>query len=287
MNIRKNEFLIGTVMITMILLLIFGVFWLGNSDFFVKGLPINAKLENANGISKGDIIYYRGLKVGTVRDAKIKKDAVILELKIDGYDEIPSDSKFVIKNLSIIGGKIIEIIPGNSSAYLQKGDTVKAFADNELSGIVDEFKELKPQISKILKNADILTGKETYKELLLTIRDLHSTIKDTKTLINGKLAETVSNLNKLTMDNSQNISNLLNSLSKNSNELSTFLNHSSSVAVNLDSILEKINNGNGTAAALMNNDSLYRNLNNTIKSIDSLVSDLKRNPKKYINVSVF
>ena len=287
MNVKRNEFIIGLVMIAAILMLIFGIFWLGNSNFFVKGLQVNVKMDNANGIAKEDLVYYRGMKVGSVMDAKVRKDAVILNLKVEDVNQIPVDSKFVIKDLSFIGGKIIEIIPGVSQKYLQKNDTVNASAERGISGVVNQFKDLRPKLDKILNNADTLTGTSTVKELRATIKDLHSTIIDTKNIINGKLADVLSNVNLIAVDNREKISNLITSLNKNSSELTGFLNRSSETASTLDSILKGIKNGRGTLGSIVKNDSLYRNLNNTITSIDSLVTDLKKHPSKYINVSVF
>ena len=287
MNVKKNEFIIGLVMIAAILMLIFGIFWLGNSNFFVKGLQVNVKMDNANGIAKEDLVYYRGMKVGSVIDAKVGKDAVILNLKVEGVDQIPVDSKFVIKDLSFIGGKIIEIIPGVSQKYLQKNDTVYASAERGISGVVNQFKDLRPKLDKILNNADTLTGTATIKELQATIKDLHSTINDTKKIINGKLADVLSNVNLIAVENREKISKLINSLNNNSSDLSAFLSRSSSTASTLDSILKGIEKGQGSLGGIVKNDSLYRNLNNTITSIDSLVTDLKNHPSKYINVSVF
>jgi len=287
MNVKKNEFIIGLVMIAAILMLIFGIFWLGNSNFFVKGLQVNVKMDNANGIAKEDLVYYRGMKVGSVIDAKVGKDAVILNLKVEDVDQIPVDSKFVIKDLSFIGGKIIEIIPGVSQKYLQKNDTVYASAERGISGVVNQFKDLRPKLDKILNNADTLTGTATIKELQATIKDLHSTINDTKKIINGKLADVLSNVNLIAVENREKISKLINSLNNNSSDLSAFLSRSSSTASTLDSILKGIEKGQGSLGSIVKNDSLYRNLNNTITSIDSLVTDLKNHPSKYINVSVF
>ena len=287
MNVKKNEFIIGLVIIIAALSLIFGIFWLGNSNFFAKGMPINVLLDNANGISKDDPVYYRGLKVGSVKNTEVRKDAVVLKLKIEEIEEIPIDSKFVIKDLSVIGGKVIEINPGVMSKFLENDDTVKAVSAKGVTESLNEFQELKPKIDRILDNVEALSGNEIYKELLETIRELRFTIKDSQKFINGTLSKTTSDIDKITMENANGISNLISVLNQNSIELSKVLNNSSSVAITLDSLVRSINNGNGTIGELVKNDSLYHNLNNSIISIDSLVTDIKKNPNKYINVSVF
>ncbi len=287
MNVKRNEFVIGIVMITAVLSLIFGVFWLGNSNIFSEGITINALINNAGGVSKDDPVYYRGVKVGGVGGASVREDAVVLSLNIEGIKNIPADSKFIIKDLSFIGGKVIEIIPGVSSDFLKNEDTVRAFPEKGISDVVNDFKEIKPKIDGILNNVDKLTGGEIYKELYAAVRDLHSTINTTRRFIDGDLTNTLTSYNKIAMNNEAKISALISSLNKNSAELSAFLNGSSKAALSFDSLLTKINDGRGSLGAMVQSDSLYNNLNSAIKSIDSLASDIKSNPSKYINVSVF
>jgi len=287
MNIKKNEFAIGTVMIFATLLLVFGIFWLGNSNFLTDGLLINVKLEDANGIAKDDGVYYRGMKVGFVQEAKVQSDAVVLKIKIEGVDKISKDSKFLIKDISLIGGKIIEIIPGSSVEYLSQNSFVTAESDESVIEIVNGLKDLKPKIEKVLQNVDNLTGATVYEELQTTIHDLHLAINDTKKIINGSFTDAISNYNDIAMKNDEKISTLITSLNKNSRDFSQFLNQSSSTALVLDSLLNKVNGGEGTIGAMVKYDSLYKNLNNAVISIDSLVSDIKKNPSKYVNVSVF
>lgn len=288
MNTRKNEFLIGLTMSVATLIVIVGILILGKSNFFVTGLPVNLIVDNANGIGQGDDVYFKGLKVGTVSGAEISNNQVLLKLKIEGIDSIPVDSKFEVKDYSLIGGKVIEISPGSSKTYLDENATVKGVSSTSgLESLIADVKDLEPKIDKILNNLDTLTGDETQKNVEFILRELSETIISTKQVINVDLHNTLTNLNELTSENKENISELIKSLSESSDNLSEFLNKSSSAAVKLDSLLARLNEGKGSMGNLMQNDSLYNNLNQAISSIDSLVSDIKKNPDKYINVSVF
>ncbi len=288
MNTKKNEFFIGLSMSIATLIVIIGILFLGKSNFFVTGLPLYIIVENANGLGQGDDVYFKGLRVGTVSNAEIYNDDVLLKLKIEGVNKIPLDSKFVIKDYSIIGGKAVEIIPGHLTDYFHEEDTVRGTsANNGIDGMISEVNLLVPKISNILNNLDTLTGNKTQKDLESILNGLSQTIVDTKKILNIDLHNTLNNINNLTADNKNNISDLIKSLKISSNNLSKFLNKSSSAALKLDSILLKINKGQGSAGNILQNDSLYNNLNRTILSVDSLVSDIKKNPKKYINVSVF
>ena len=52
-------------------------------------------------------------------------------------------------------------------------------------------------------------------------------------------------------------------------------------------MLDKVNNGTGTAAKMLNDPAVYARLDTLLLRVDSLVMDLKKNPKKYINLRIF
>ncbi len=288
MNTKKNEFFIGLAMSVATLIVIVGILVLGKSNFFLTGLSVNVVVNNADGISQGDDVYFKGLKVGSVSDAKLLNDNIILSLKIEGVDSIPVDSKFEIKDFSILGGKAIEILPGNSKECLKEDARVYGYTSQSgIASIVSDIKKLEPKIDKILDNIDNLTGENNQTKVKNLLNNLSETINGTKKVITVDLHNTLTGLNDLTTENKENVHNLLKSLTKSSDSLSTFLGKSSSVILELDSLMSKLNSGKGSAGNFLNNESLYHNLNKTIISIDSLVSDVKKNPDKYINVSVF
>ncbi len=288
MNTKKNEFFIGLSMSIATLIVIVGIMFLGKSNFFVTGLPLYLIVENADGLAQGDDVYYKGLKVGTVSEAEIFNDNVLLKLKIEGTDKIPVDSKFEIKDYSLIGGKAIEIINGKSKQYIAENDTVYGTSnDGGIEGMITDFKNLEPKVYKVLNNLDSLTGNETQENIKNILKELSQTIYSTKQLLKNNLHQTLTNVNNLTSDKKEGIPALIKSLKNSSENLSHFLIKSSTAANKLDSLILEVNKGKGSAGKIVNNDSLYNNLNKAIRSVDSLVTDIKKNPKKYINISVF
>jgi len=59
------------------------------------------------------------------------------------------------------------------------------------------------------------------------------------------------------------------------------------ISTNLDTLLANVENGDGSAGKLLTDDELYDNMNKFFKDADELVVDIKENPDRYINVSVF
>ncbi|MFA3781616.1 MlaD family protein [Melioribacteraceae bacterium 4301-Me] len=287
MTTKQNEFIIGITISLAVIMLIATTLWLGKSNFLSKGMQLNLIVENADGIQKGDEIYFRGVKIGNVLESSIVRNGVVLNLKIDEIDKIPIDSKFEICDFSLISGKAIQIEPGISNQYFLPGDTVKGSTAYGVNQAIASIKDLTPKINKVLSNLDALTGNEVKDKVELTLNNLNCTISHLNNEVNGNLKNILAIINDITSNNKGHIDSLFLSLNNNSVELSKFLNKSSDAVEQLNSLLTSMNEGKGSLGSLLKNDTLYHNLTHSISSIDSLVTDIKRNPKKYINVSVF
>ena len=287
MKVKRNEFMIGLSLSIAAAIVIFTILWLGKSNFFMKGVDINLMVQDANGITSGNEVFYRGLKVGNITEASITRNGVLLKLKIEDVDKIPVDSRFEIGDFSLISGKAIEITPGTSTTFLASNDTVIGVSGYGMNQAIEGLQSIETQISRILSNVDTLTGHGTRRRLDLVLTDMNRTILALNAQVNGNLRQTLTNVNQITSDKKESINSLITSLSDNSKKLSAFLDNSSQTARQLDSLLANVNGGKGTAGSIVRSDSLYKSLNNTVSSIDSLVNDIKMHPNKYIHVSVF
>ncbi len=285
-KIKQSEFTIGLIMMIATLIVIFGILWLGKSNIFVKGLHVSVLVNNANGISVGDEVFYSGIKVGTITSTDIASDGIILNAKIERIKKIPVDSKFFITDYSMIGGKILEIDPGTSNKFIHSGDLVKGNVSPGLGDAIKNLTDLSPKIDKLLDNLNNLSGEETLNNLNSTFDDLNKSIRDIRRIINGDLKSTLHDISEFTSQNKDTLSHLIVSLDKNSLQLQKFLKKSTSASSKLDELLNRINKGKGSLGKLAQDDSLYNNINKAIISIDSLIIDIKRNPKKYLEIKV-
>ncbi len=285
-NIKRNEFFIGLAMLIATLIVVFGILWLGKSNMFVKGLQLRTFVKDANGLGVGDEVFYSGIKVGTVTDVEITDGGVIIYSKIDKITEIPDDSKFIISDYSMIGGKVLSIIPGNSKKYLKQGALVNGSVNPGLNGSIGKLTSIVPKINRILDNLNEITGGKNVAEINSAIKEIRNAAKGMNNLINGELKSTIDNINSIADNNKSNITELLKNLNKNSNELSKMLKKTSDASQRLSKLLKSIEEGNGTLGKLSENDSLYNNLNRAVISLDSLLNDIKQHPKKYLEIKV-
>jgi phospholipid/cholesterol/gamma-HCH transport system substrate-binding protein len=142
-----------------------------------------------------------------------------------------------------------------------------------------------------------LIDKETRKNLQGTIANLNSVSQSLSHSLqsSGSLTASFANLEEITGNlkkSNEAVTALLNNLAAVSDtlkqaDLKALVENADKTFAQTAAIFEKINAGQGTAGQLIVNDSLYRNLNSAIASLDSLMIDLKAHPKRYVHVSVF
>jgi len=286
MRAKENEFIIGLSVTFATLIVIFTILWLGKSNFFVKGLHLTMIVQNANGLSVGDEILFRGMAVGTIQDTEVGTEEISIKLKIEKAPPLPKDSRFVIKSVNLLGEMAIEIIPGKSTQFLTFGETVYGETDKGLSALLDQGKHLEVQIDSILQNINTLSGKQTISNINALLNSWNKTSQNLNMLITGNLNKAIVNFKEIGEQNKQPIHTLLDTLSGNASEIAGTIRNLQKVTTKLDAILDKIQSGDGTLGKLSNNDSLYQHLDHTIQHLDSLVIDIKKNPKRYLEVKI-
>ena len=127
-----------------------------------------------------------------------------------------------------------------------------------------------------LKNS-IAELNKTLSEFSVASKNINEMLVDNKAKINS----TMSNLDKT----SANFSKMSDSLAK-ANLGQTVKNLEKTLA-SVDKIMADINSGKGTMGKLMKDDAMYNNFTNTSKELELLLQDLRLNPTRYVNVSLF
>jgi len=290
MKKQYNEFTIGLVVTIALFIVIAGILWLNKSNFLESGLHIKMKVQDAHGIAVGDEVVYKGLSVGTLQSAHLVKDGVILELKIITAKNIPDDSRFTIRASGLLGGHIVEIQPGTSSTYLQNGTEVMGFESIGLLDIVQHGSQLNSKLNNILANIDSLSDASsahsiytTLDELNQTSRTLHFLLKENQ----NNLKDMITNLQEMSEKNKEPLHRILTNISQKSENLANTIEHTQQLAAKIDTLINKIYDGEGSLGRLILDESLYNNMNKTFIHLDSLIQAIHKNPKKFIGVKVF
>ena len=303
----SREVKIGIFGVTMILLLYLGINYIKSRNVFSSDQMFYAVYEQANDLEVSSPVTIKGFRVGTIEKISfdIATTNVIVKFTVKKDYPIPDDSKAKIASASILGGKVIEIQLGSSLTCMQNKDTIRSVYEPGLLQIAgDEYDKLKDmastlveQFSKVLNNLNSLLSEENVDNVSATLANLNSlsanidglvanertnisTVIRDLTVISAALKEAVPKLGH-TFDK---FSNLADTIGQQVPDL--IGNAQTSVAA-LNSILEKIDEGDGTLGKLLNDDELYNNLAWAAEDLSLLLQDIKASPERYINVSVF
>ncbi len=315
MKISK-EFKVGIVAIGAIFLLYWGVSFLKGSDIFSTDRMFYAVYHNTEGLAFGKSVQINGHKVGLVKEIYFHPDGsgrLIAQVNMVNPIDIPKNSVATITSSGLLGEKSITINLGNSLELAQSGDTLISNIEGGLA------EEVSAQIAPIKAKAEKLLS--SFDTVLVTLQmilsdDLHGNLSGTMGNIKRsfKNIEVISSeLSVYLKDNrdelttfTENVASISENLAKNNDTLTTILSNFSNISDSIakanitqtflalqgtlektDSIMGKINRGEGSLGALVNDDKLAKELNEASVNLNRLLLDIKYNPNRYVNFAVF
>ncbi len=301
----KREIKIGIFTVAMILVAWGGIRFLSGIDLLSTNTNYYAHYSEINGIQNASPIFVKGVKVGTVTNIALENSAdadVVLTLTIANKFDIPKDSKAKIFSNGLMGGKAIDLIFGTSNEYIHAEGVIPSSYDVDLLEVAgSELEYLKRRIDTVTT------------DLSTTLSNLNVLIEGNSSNIGGMISnmnELSSNLNKLVALNDENLTTIvggfadfsstlgensaqIDSIIKNVNTITTDLSEAelgSSLASSLSQIEElvtQINSTEGNVGKILRDEKIYDNLVLASANLDSLICDVKKNPKRYVNISVF
>ena len=311
----SNETKVGALTVIAVTLIIFGFNFLKGKTFFKSGTFVYAKYADTKGLIVSNPVFVNGFQVGTVFEIENMNDnlsELVVCIKLNQLYKIPKNSIATIQE-NPLGTNAINIISGKGTSMIMSGDTIQSAPATSLLGdIMNTLSPLGEQIKNTITALELVLGnvnktlddenRQNFKVILenlsSTTISLNKSIQSVEGMVNkqnGSISKTADNLNSFTANLSQNnqkITNILTNLDSTSKsikdaDLNKTIKDIQTALIALNTTINKLNNGNGTAAKLLNDPNMYSQLQSTIKSVNTLVDDIKVHPKRYVSISVF
>jgi phospholipid/cholesterol/gamma-HCH transport system substrate-binding protein len=254
-----------------------------------------AHYESVNGLQDAAAVVINGVKVGQVTgvEVNLEQGGVDVVLSVDSKFDIPVDSRAMIFSAGLMGGKSIEIKMGEAKVYLKGGDTIQTGVTLDMfDTLTNELGDIKGRVVVLLDNLNkTITGVDSLiddnsKNLTKTVANLNAVMTELKK------SNIIGNIDGFCATLNQNGAKL-DSIITDINSVTKALNEQHSgeklaQAINeVNTLLAKINSGSGSIGNLVSDEKLYKDLAQASKNLSLLLADLKENPKRYINVTVF
>ncbi len=300
----SKEFKIGLLAVVALLILYFGFNFLKGQDFLSPTNSYYVFYKDVNGLTSSNQVLIDGYNVGMVGDMEIFQEGgtkILVELQIKKNVKIGKDARAILMDTDILGGKAIRVFPGDLSNPANPDDTLggdvqkslaEEFADRAMP-VVQSFDSTILGINEFFKDYTTLSEKieKAIQEFTLTMANTRQMIVENRANIRNSTAH----MDSLLLELGKGAENLNSFTSKldvvadsiDPQELASTLRAMRANLESMELVTQRMANGQGTLGKLSQDDSLYLNLNQAIMDLDSLLVDLKENPKRYVKLSLF
>ena len=291
----RKEVKIGIYAIVILIAAWAGIRFLSGLDVLGRNKSYTAHYEQVNGLQDAAAVVLRGVKIGQVTGITIntQEGGVDVKLSVDSSYDIPVNSKAMMISAGLMGGKSIEIVLGDATEVLENGATIEGGVTPDMfETLSSELGDVKERVSVLLDNINnTVSGVDSLidsnsKSITLAISNLQKVMADLER------SNIVSNIDGLcaslngTMPKIDSIVTDLQTVTASLRENESGKKLAEAIA-EVNTLLAKFNSGNGTVGKLVSDEQLYARLAEASQNLSALLADLKENPKRYINVTVF
>ncbi|AZA55888.1 MCE family protein [Chryseobacterium shandongense] len=270
-----------------------------------------AKYDNVEGLAQSAPVSINGLKVGQVdkiiphtsQDGKID---FLVKITVDNNFEFSKNSTLEIFEPGLMSGKEMRINLMYGGPTAKDGDTLKgAFKLGTLGSLSSQVGPVKDQLQTVLYRVDSLMAnanqvvnaqnREEIRALLSNLNKTVAALQTTAGSVNSLVGHNDPKLQKVLDDASVTMQTGKVTLDKYGNlaesidtqKLNATIANLDATVGKLNQVVTGINSGQGSLGKLMKDEELYNNLNSASTNLNSLIEDVKANPKRYVNFSVF
>ncbi len=291
-----------------------GMNFLKGKNIFSPNHIYYAIFDQVDGLENTNPVLINGFKVGLVKEIQFE-DAntgkFLVTLLVGKKYKIPENTIAKMISTGILGGKAIKLEVTKGAKYHSPGDTLPSQIEtglidqlgHQIAPVKQKAENLMVEFEKTLKIMSEVFNEENKEQLSQSFANLNKALYsinqtaaelDTTLSPNGTLRRLFSNVESISANlknNNKDITKIVKNFSAISDTIAKIKIASTMLQVDsamhqFNAVLTKINSGKGTLGNLINNDTLYYNLENASKSLELLIKDVKENPKRYINFSV-
>lgn len=282
--------------------LYFGFTFLKGSNILSKSRTFYAVYDSVDGLTISNPVLLNGVKVGIVQEVQLlpeRKNQIVVTMDIDKNIDIGDSTVANLSSSSILGGKAITLVMGANARRYEGEDTLISHVEKSITDMLTaKAMPLMGSVDSTLLKINSFFDKDAKKSLQATMLNAQASTEAMKNILimnQRNLNEITTNLSELTysLKSTQrkfdrlagNLTTITDTL-KNS-EINEAIRNMNATVTEAQLAVKKFNQNTGTLGKLMNDDSLYNNLNSTAQNMDALMVDLKANPKRYVHFSVF
>lgn len=293
----SREVIIGACAILAVIVLVFGIDFLKGINLFKPANYYYVSYTDVNGLQVSAPVTVNGFKVGQVREIEYEYDNpghILVELSLNKELRVPRGTQAIIKT-DILGTSTIQLDMPDHDDMHEIGERIIGVTEKGMLAGVGEtlmptVDNILPKIDSLITSLNRIAGSPELLAAVQRLDGITASLEGTMKSINnsvGQLPSTMENVNAATA-NIGVVTENLKTLSADLKELpiKPMMQNFNVVSQNLKQLSTDLNNPDSSLGLLLHDRGLYDNINSTIVSLDSLINDIKENPRRYISIKL-
>jgi phospholipid/cholesterol/gamma-HCH transport system substrate-binding protein len=294
MDQTKRELQVGTTVLVSLLILVVGFLWFERVRLGADVEQYQADFSQVSGLQVGDRVQVRGIRMGTVTDFEIFDEFVRVTFQLEDGVSLREDSQIKLASKGIVGEMLIDIDPGTGNpvqtGHIFQGqaaatiESITGAAETTMQDVQELTAELRAFVVRLRDEGHIV---ETMSEAHGVVAGLGGLVDENRASVRALLEDASASARALRAVLAD--SSLVRTVQGSAGVLArtdSLLAQVGTTAARLDSVMANLATGDGTMGRLIRDESLYTNADSMLVSLHRLLDELRRNPRKYFQLSV-
>lgn len=298
MALKSTEIRVGLVVVIAALIFLSSLLWVKDYRLNHHRYELTVIFPTVGGLTAGDPVHVAGVSKGQVKEVQLRATDVQVTISLDGDVQLTDDSQISIQSVGLIGEKFVAIEPGSGPVRLSRNQPIVGQYQAGMPELMGEVGELLRQIKGLANTIHETIGnpkaRASIQESLENIRKFSKVLADLLDQQEGDLTMALRDLRsasrsfrELVEANRSRMDSTMDRFHRASVDLGQLTQQLSEVSATFKRIADKIERGEGTLGELVQDETLYRDIKKTVKSLDELILDIKEHPKRYLRLEIF
>lgn len=285
---KRNIVALGLLTMSAVVLFFWGMYFLLGNPILRGGMDVFVELADGAGLKRGDRVFLQGVDVGWVKGIDLTRDnQVRIEARLRGDLSLPADTRASVIG-DVFGAHSVQLVPGTAMVRLEPGDTVRGVAVPQLTVLAADLSE---QAMGLLGKADALLSPQAVEDVHATAAVLPASAAELRSalaefrLAAAALRRTIEGVEQARTGDAFN--NAIGEVERTAQAMNAAARSMETSLGSFASVMQKIDTGRGTLGRLVNDSSLYVQLNQTVREMGQLAADIRERPQRYISIRIF
>ncbi len=295
---RRTEIQVGLTVLFALVVLLGGVTWLKDFSLQRRLMVWHVRFPQAGGLGASAEVLVNGIRKGSVAKIDLHGDHVIVDLSIASEVRPTRDSRIAIRNVGLMGEKVIAVDLSATGEPYTAADTITGIFEQglpevlaNLGGTLQALDHLAGQLDRVATQLNA-TGdlQATLKNFRATSEQLQLAVTENRKLLHETLSDArtaARSAKSLTSGREEQFGRTLDTIERSAQNMERLSGRLDSLRSMMQGVTARVDHGDGTLAQLVNDRKLYDEVRASVNSLNALVADIKAHPKKYINLRIF